>query len=376
MRRLGSWLPASTLAAVAAAMAACSRLAVGKGPPAIEKIRLPPGFRIAVFSAAVPGARSLALGERGTLFVGTQKGQVYAVVDANRDGVADRVVTIATGLDVPNGVAVHGGALYVAEVGRILRYDAIEDHLQPAPAPAVVTEALPKDHHHGWKFIAFGPDGLLYVPVGAPCNVCEPSDPRYATILRFRPDGTPVDTMARGVRNTVGFDWEPSTGVLWFTDNGRDLLGDDVPPDELDRAPRPGLHFGFPHCHGGTIPDPVFQEGRACSEFEPPAMKLGPHVAAIGMRFYRGTMFPAPYRGQIFIAEHGSWNRSRKVGYRVTLAKVKDGAGVAYEAFAEGWRQGERAWGRPADVQELPDGSLLVSDDLAGAVYRITYAPP
>jgi glucose/arabinose dehydrogenase len=239
-----------------------------------------------------------------------------------------------------------------------------------------VIDGLPREHHHGWKFIAFGPDDLLYVPVGAPCNVCESSDPRFASILRFRPDGTPVDTMARGVRNTVGFDWEPGSGTLWFTDNGRDLLGDDVPPDELNRATVAGRHYGFPACHGGTIVDPVFAKGRDCRMFEPPAIALGPHVAAIGMRFYRGTMFPEEYRGQVFIAEHGSWNRSRKIGYRVSLVRVKDGQAVSYQPFAQGWLQGEEAWGRPADLQELPDGSLLVSDEKAGAIYRITYARP
>jgi glucose/arabinose dehydrogenase len=357
--------------------AACrARAAAPGGPPDVTGLKVPAGFHISVFSSAVPGARSLTLGPKGTVFVGTQSGSVYAVVDRDHDGVADKVYTIAKGLDMPNGVAVRQGALYVAEVSRVRRYDAIEDPL-PAPLPPVtVIDGLPREHHHGWKFIAFGPDDLLYVPVGAPCNVCESSDPRFASILRFRPDGTPVDTMARGVRNTVGFDWEPGTGALWFTDNGRDLLGDDTPPDELDRATVPGRHYGFPHCHAGTLPDPVYAKGHDCREFEPPAITLGPHVAAIGMRFYRGSMFPPEYRGQIFIAEHGSWNRSHKIGYRVSLVKVRDSRAVSYEPFAQGWLQGERSWGRPVDVQELPDGSLLVSDDQAGAIYRIAYARP
>jgi len=342
----------------------------------VDGLRLPPGFRVTVFSAAVPGARSLVRGEKGTIFVGTQEGSVYGVVDRDGDGVADQVATIARGLDMPNGVAFRQGALYVAEVSRVRRYDGIEDRLQSPPAPVTVVDGLPSEHHHGWKFIAFGPDDLLYVPVGAPCNVCESTDPRFASILRFRPDGTPVDTMARGVRNTVGFDWQPGTGVLWFTDNGRDLLGDDAPPDELDRAEVPGRHYGFPACHGGTIADPVYAKGRDCRMFEPPAIALGPHVAAIGMRFYRGTMFPPEYRGSIFIAEHGSWNRSHKTGYRVSVVTVKDGQAVSYAPFAQGWLQGEEAWGRPADVLELPDGSLLVSDDKKGAIDRITYAAP
>jgi glucose/arabinose dehydrogenase len=360
--------------------AACGRTdavgAAGAAPSRrlpVDSIRLPPGFRIAVFTASVPGARSLALGDKGTVFVGTRKDTVYAVVDADRDGVAERVQPVARGLDTPNGVAFRQGALYVAEVSRVLRYDGIEDRLGSPPAPVTVVDGLPKERHHGWKFIAFGPDGRLYVPVGAPCNVCESKDPRFASILRFTAEGEPVDTMAHGVRNTVGFDWEPGTGVLWFTDNGRDLLGDDVPPDELNRAPDAGRHYGYPYCHGGTIPDPVLGRGRPCSEFLPPARALDPHVAAIGMRFYRGSRFPPEYRGQALIAEHGSWNRSQKVGYRVMLVKVKDGQALSYEPFAEGWLQGQDDWGRPVDVLELPDGSLLVSDDKADAIYRITY---
>jgi len=375
-------LAAGALLGAAVLAAACrpstggpEALAAGKAA-SLDRITVPPGFRVATFTSAVPGARSLTLGAKGTVFVGTQAGSVYAVVDREHDGTADQVFTIAKGLDMPNGVAFRQGALYVAEVSRVQRYDAIEDHLAAPPAPVTVIDGLPREHHHGWKFIAFGPDDLLYVPVGAPCNVCESSDPRFASILRFRPDGTPVDTMARGVRNTVGFDWEPGSGTLWFTDNGRDLLGDDVPPDELNRATVAGRHYGFPACHGGTIVDPVFAKGRDCRMFEPPAIALGPHVAAIGMRFYRGTMFPEEYRGQVFIAEHGSWNRSQKIGYRVSLVRVKDGQAVSYSPFAQGWLQGGEAWGRPADVQELPDGSLLVSDEKAGAIYRITYARP
>jgi glucose/arabinose dehydrogenase len=213
---------------------------------------------------------------------------------------------------------------------------------------------------------------LLYVPVGAPCNICEPGDP-HAAILRMHADGGGQEIVARGVRNTVGFDWQPGTSTLYFTDNGRDLMGDDVPPDELNRLSRPGEHFGYPYCHGGDISDPQFGKRRPCAEFTPPAMKLGPHVAALGMRFYTGSMFPAEYRNQILIAEHGSWNRSHKIGYRVMLVRVKDGRAISYEPFAQGWLRGERAWGRPVDLMSLPDGSVLLSDDEAGAVYRITY---
>jgi len=221
--------------------------------------------------------------------------------------------------------------------------------------------------------IRFGPDGLLYIAVGVPCNICDEKDP-YGTMMRMKPDGSGLEIYARGIRNTVGWDWNPADKALWFTDNGRDMLGDDVPPDELDAAPRKDMHFGFPYCHGGDVPDPRWGKQRACSEFTAPAIKLGPHVAALGMRFYTGSMFPGAYRGRIFIAEHGSWNRTHKIGYRVMSVRLEAGKAVSYEPFAEGWLEGERAWGRPVDVQVLPDGSMLVSDDAAGAIYRITYA--
>jgi glucose/arabinose dehydrogenase len=260
----------------------------------------------------------------------------------------------------------------VAEVNRILRYDDVESNLNDLPEPVVVNDDFPSDRGHGWKFIRFGPDGKLYVPVGAPCNVCEVNDP-YGSITRMNPDGTGREIFAGGVRNTVGFDWHPETGDLWFTDNGRDQLGDDVPPDELNHAPQPDLHFGFPYCHGGTIPDPEFGDERSCAEFTPPAMPLGPHVAALGMRFYTGTMFPEEYRHQIFIAEHGSWNRSTPIGYRISLVRLENNQAVSYETFAEGWLRDDQAWGRPVDLLLMPDGSLLVSDDFAGAIYRISF---
>ncbi len=342
----------------------------------LERITLPPGFTVSLFAADVPGARSLALGEKGTVFVSTRsEGKVYALVDTDRNGRAERVITLARGKQMPNGVAFRNGSLYVAEVSRVWCLDGIEDRLDNPPAPRLVNASFPSDLHHGWKFIAFGPDGWLYVPVGAPCNICEPPDP-YAAILRMRPDGRDLEIFARGVRNTVGFDWDPRTGELWFTDNGRDMLGDNRPPDELNHAPRAGMHFGYPYCHGGDIPDPEFGDRRPCSDFTPPARKLGPHVAALGMRFYTGTMFPAEYHHQIFIAEHGSWNRSRKIGYRITRVRLENGRAVAYEPFAEGWLQGQRSWGRPVDVLVMPDGALLVSDDQAGVVYRIVYQRP
>ena len=342
----------------------------------LDKIKLPPGFSIAVYASGIGNARSMTLSPNGTLFVGSMDaGNVYAIVDQNKDGRADEVIRVASGLNMPNGVAFRDRSLYVAEINRISRYDNIESNLKSAPKPSVVYSSLPSDRHHGWKFMAFGPDGLLYVPVGAPCNVCKVSDP-YATINRMKPDGTAFETFARGIRNTVGFDWHPQTKELWFTDNGRDEMGDNVPPDELNHAPQPGMNFGFPHCHGTNIPDPEFGKGVDCSKFTPPAMELGPHVAAIGMRFYTGTMFPEQYRNQIFIAEHGSWNRSTPIGYRVTLVRLEGNKAVKYEPFAEGWLQGSQAWGRPADVLVMPDGALLVTDDKANAIYRITYKNP
>jgi glucose/arabinose dehydrogenase len=273
---------------------------------------------------------------------------------------------------VPNGVAFHNGDLYVAEINRILRFKNIESHLDNPPIPEVIRDTFPTDKAHGWKFIRFGPDGLLYVPVGAPCNICERDDP-YASITRMAPDGSGFEIFARGIRNSVGFDWHPHNKDLWFTDNGRDWLGDDIPPDELNHAPQAGLHFGFPYCHGGDLLDPEYSETKPCSEFTAPIQKLGPHVAALGMRFYTGTLFPSPYRNQIFIAQHGSWNRSDKSGYRIMQVTLEGNKATSYNVFAEGWLQGEQAWGRPVDVEVMPDGALLVSDDQAGVVYRIVY---
>ncbi len=341
----------------------------------VDLIELPPGFEIQVYAADLPGARSLAQSPGGTLFVGTRsEGRVYAIRDENGNDRADpgEIFVIAQGLEMPNGVAFRNGSLYVAEVSRVLRYDRIESRLENPPDPVVVKDDLPKERGHGWKFIAFGPDGKLYVPIGAPCNVCDPGDP-YASITRMDPDGSNFEIFARGVRNSVGFDWHPKTGDLWFTDNGRDMLGDDLPPDELNRAGQAGQHFGFPYCHGGSIPDPSFGRVRGCDDFVPPAMRLGPHVAALGMRFSSGSAFPPEYQGQIFIAEHGSWNRADPIGYRVTLVRLENGTAAGYEIFAEGWLQGREAWGRPVDILVMPDGALLVSDDSAGAIYRITY---
>jgi glucose/arabinose dehydrogenase len=259
----------------------------------LDRISLPDGFRIIVYSEDVPNARQMAMGTNGTVFVGSRSaGSVYAVVDRDGDNTADETYTIASGLAMPSGIAFRDGTLYVAAVSRVLRFDDIESQLANPPEPIVIRDDLPTETHHGWKFIDFGPDGLLYVPVGAPCNICKQSDERFAAILRMNPDGSDPEVFAHGVRNSVGFDWDPRTRELWFTDNGRDMLGDDIPPDELNHAPNPGMHFGFPYCHGGTVADPEYGSERECNAFTAPARRLGPHVAAIGMGFYTGTMFP------------------------------------------------------------------------------------
>lgn len=339
-----------------------------------QQIKLPPRFRISIYAENIPNARSMELSESGILFVSTRTaGNVYALIDNNKDFKVDEVITIASGLDMPNGVALKDGDLYVAEVSRIIKFPQIENNLRNNPEFIVVRNDFPTARSHGWKFIKFGPDGKLYVPVGAPCNICLSDDPRFASIMRMNSDGSELEIFAHGVRNTVGFDWHPVTNELWFTDNGRDMLGDDIPPDELNRAAVKGLHFGYPFLHGSNILDPDFGSQADTSLYTKPVQELGPHVAALGMEFYTGQMFPEEYRNQIFIAEHGSWNRSKKIGYRVALVRLNGNSAVSYEPFAEGWLQGESVSGRPVDVEQMPDGSLLVSDDFANMIYRITY---
>ncbi|MBL0743811.1 PQQ-dependent sugar dehydrogenase [Chryseolinea lacunae] len=342
----------------------------------LEKIKLPAGFKIDVF-AEVEDARSMAISPSGVIYVGNRnKDKVYAIKDTNGDFKADKKWVIASGLNMPNGVAFRDGDLYVAEVSRITKYPAIESKLDNPPAPVVIKDDYPTETHHGWKYIAFGPDGKLYVPVGAPCNICESKDEIFASITRLNKDGSGREIFAKGVRNTVGFTWHPVTKELWFTDNGRDMLGDDVPSCELNLAAKPGMHFGYPYCHEGGIKDPEFGEKRPCSEFTAPADKLGPHVAPLGLKFYTGSMFPASYKNQLIVAEHGSWNRSKKSGYNLSLVKVTNNNKVSgHELFASGWLDDatQKAWGRPVDVLLLPDGSMLVSDDQANVIYRISY---
>jgi glucose/arabinose dehydrogenase len=326
----------------------------------------------------------MALGSKGTVFVGTfgqltgqgNVGKVFAVRDTNNDGRADQVVAVAEGLNQPNGVAFHNGALYVAEMQRIVRYDDIENRLTNPPMPVVVKDGFAPSGNHQWRYIAFGPDNKLYIALGAPCNVCTADEP-YASIARMNPDGSAFEIYARGVRNSVGLTFHPQNGQLWFTDNGRDLLGDNLPSDEVNHASAAGQHFGFPACHQGEVIDAEFGKGEACGKYRAPAVKLGPHVAALGLRFYTGTMFPEEYRNELFIAQHGSWNRRNPLGYRIGLVHVHDGQYASGQRiFAEGWLQGRQPWGRPADLLQLADGSMLVSDDLQGKIYRITYRAP
>ncbi|MES2128263.1 MAG: sorbosone dehydrogenase family protein [Pseudomonadota bacterium] len=339
----------------------------------LAQLQVPAGFHIELL-ARVPNAREMVLGKNNVVYIGSMKeGKVHALeLDAQYRAGALHV--IASGLNLPAGVAYRDGSLYVSAVDRLLRFDGIDKRLANPPKPHVLRDDLPKETHHGWRFIAFGPDGMLYLPLGTPCNICDRQDPaHYASIVRMKPDGSGQQVVARGVRNSVGFDFEPGTGELWFTDNGRDMLGDEIPPDELNHVSKLNEHFGYPHCHAGFIVDPEFGGNHACSEFTAPVQALGPHVASLGMRFYTGTQFPAAYHKQVFIAEHGSWNRSKKSGYRVSLVTLSGGKAVSYTPFVTGWLQGETAWGRPADVLVLPDGSLLIADDFAGAIYRVSY---
>ncbi len=342
----------------------------------LEKIRLPEGFAIDIYADKVDNARSMSLSPNGTLFVGSRsKGNVYALRDTDGDHKADQKFVLAKGLKLPNGVAFRNGDLYVAEVSRILKFENIEEKLDDPGEPLVLYDQYPTETHHGWKYIAFGPDGKLYVPVGAPCNICESEEAVFNTITRINPDGSGMEIVQRGIRNTVGFTWRPETGELWFTDNGRDWMGDDEPACELNYAPQDDMHFGYPYCHQGDLPDPEFGAKRDCNEFTAPVQKLGPHVAPLGLEFYTGAQFPESYQDRILIAEHGSWNRKKKSGYRITMVTLEGNKATSYEPFAEGWlnKENDKVWGRPVDLEFLPDGSMLVSDDYANVIYRIYY---
>lgn len=336
----------------------------------VDKLKVPSGFKVALWASGLPNARVMTWGDKGTLFVSSRvAGNVYAVLDK---GGSREVKTIAKGLNLPNGIAFKNGVLYIAEIHRITKMEGIEDKLDAPPAMTPVYETLPKDAPHGWKYLAFGPDGKLYFNIGAPCNICIPPD-THANISSVNPDGTGFEYFAQGVRNSVGFDWHPVTKELYFATHARDWLGEDVPSDRLDHAPKKGLHFGFPYCHQGDILDPEFGKGRSCAEFAPPLLKTGPHVAGNGVQFYTGSMFPPEYRNRMFLAQRGSWNRSQKTGFKVMMVTLRPGDVPRYETFAEGWLDGDKFWGRPVYTQQMKDGSLLISDDYVGAIYRVTY---
>jgi glucose/arabinose dehydrogenase len=342
----------------------------------LDKLNLQDGFKISVYAELV-NPRQLARSPSGIIFAGSMRaGNLYALIDKDGDHTAETIITLDTDLELPTGIAYRDGDLFVGAVGRILVYKNIEDRLYDQPEPEVVYGDLPTEQHHGWKYLGFGPDEQLYFNVGAPCNICLSEDPRFATIMRVDLSKQPLmpEIYASGIRNSVGFDWNPQNGELWFTENGRDMLGDEFPPCELNRAPKPGLHFGYPFIHGEAIHDPEF--GSTPVDQVPPAIELGPHVAPLGMLFYTGDMFPPEYKGKILLAEHGSWNRSEDaghVGYRIMMADPVSGEATS---FIDGWLQDNVGWGRPADLLQLPDGSVLVADDHGNVIYRVTYQTP
>jgi len=334
------------------------------GEPRVDLLKVPAGFKIELFASGLNNARTMVLGKQGTIFVGTRSaGKVYAIKDR-------KIYTIANNLNMPNGLAFYKNALYIAAVDQIIRLDNIEQNLAKPPQAKIIRNDLPSARHHGWRYIAFGPDGRLYISIGAPCNVCLKKD--FAEIRSMKADGSDERVVATGIRNSVGFTWHPQTKELWLSDNGRDMLGDDIPADEINRVDKTGQNFGFPYCHGGDVVDPDYNEF-SCSDFSPPVIQLGAHVAPLGISFYTGDKFPKKYQNQLFIAEHGSWNRSQKSGYRVGVAKIQNAKVIDYETFVSGWLQGQSAWGRPAYTLVMPDGSMLISDDKAGAIYRVSY---
>ena len=347
----------------------------------LDKLSLPEGFTIGVFAENVKNARQMALGDKGTVFVGSRSaGLVHAVIDKDQDGKAEQVIEIARDLTMPSGLTFKDGDLYVSEISQIRKFANIEDKLNAPGKGEIIINDLPSDRHHGWKNIDFGPDGWLYVPVGTPCNVCitkggeKFDDERYDAILKYNLVTKERVWVARGVRNSVGFDWHPTTGEMWFSDNGRDWLGDDLPPCEINRVSREGQHFGYPYFHGGDIPDPDFSKGKKREDYVEPVARLGAHVAPLGIHFYQGKQFPKAYKKSLFVAEHGSWNRSKKVGYRVMMATTSDTGVDSYDTFIEGWLQADdEVWGRPVAFLAMPDGSLLISDDFADAIYRVSY---
>ena len=341
----------------------------------IKQLHVADDFEISIYADDLPNARSLTLGDHGIVYIGTgAEGKVYAVQDANGDGIAEKRYTIAENLNMPNGVAYRAGSLYVAEINRIIRFDNISQNLASPPKPVVIYDQFPADQHHGWKYLRFGPDNKLYTAIGAPCNICDPEKSIYTSLVRLDADGSHFESLARGIRNTVGFDWQPCTHALFFTDNGRDYLGDDLPPDELNQWSKTGEHFGFPHCHAGYIKDPEFGEQKKCPQFKAPAWQFKAHVAPLGLHFYQGKQFPQKYQNQLFVAQHGSWNRTKPDGYRIALITFKQNKPVSEQVFIDGWlTKADKVLGRPVDILEMPDGSLLISDDQLGVIYKIHY---
>lgn len=340
----------------------------------LDYIQLPAGFEIEYFARDIENARSLVVAENGTVFVGSrQAGKVYALKDLDGDHRSDTLIVLQEGWNQPNGISIKGDDLYVAEIGKVWKFPGMVKNASPDIEPELIYDGLPTEEHHGWRYIKFGPDGKLYIAIGAPCNICLEKEDYFASISRIDDDGSNFEVVHRGIRNSVGFDWDKETGYLWFTDNGADWMGDNKPADELNVATEEGNHYGYPFCHAGEVPDPEFGEMRDCEEFVPPAIKLGPHVAALGVTFLHDANVPEHFKNKLLIAEHGSWNRSVPIGYRVRMVDIMKNQAANYEDFAAGWLDGAVKRGRPVDVEIYTDGSILVSDDHGDAVYRIYY---
>jgi len=341
----------------------------------INKLKIPPGFKIEVWATGMPGARAMALGDNGKVYIGTRAiGRVYEVTDNGKERTSRVVVDK---LVQPAGVAFNNGSLYVMAIDKVLRFDGIDKNASVTPVDLTAIFNLPPEQHHNWKYIAFGPDGKLYVPFGAPCNICEPPTAEYAQIRRYNPDGSGMEVLATGVRNTVGFDWHPTTKQLWFTNHGRDWMGDNTPNDTLNLISKTGLNFGFPYCHQGNLPDNVITKANACQGVEQPIALMGPHVATMGIKFYTGNMFPPEYKNAALIARKGSWNSNQKVGFDVVMVKAgTDGKNPKITPFITGFMNpaDQSFWGRPAYLMQMTDGSMLVSDEQLGAIYRVTYS--
>ena len=371
-----SWMQAMPETADAAKLAPVPAPPIAAAPDKLPtaRLKLPKGFNIEVYAAGVTNARSLRVDDKGNVFVSTRTiDKLYAITDKNGKR---EVKTIASGLNSPNGIALHDGTLYIAEINKISKIENIAAQLDNPPKPTVISDDLPSDAPHGWKFLTVGPDNKLYFNIGAPCNVCLPSD-KHAQIRRIDLDGKNPEVIARGTRQIVGMDWHPSLKQLYFTENQRDWLSEDQPNDKLNRVTQPGKdNFGFPYCAGGDVPDPQFGWGHSCDEFTKPVAQVGPHTAPLGMRFYTGKMFPPQYKNAVFVARHGSWNKSKKIGGDVIVVKLNpDGSLKSMEPFITGFIVDNNYIGRPVDMEWLKDGSMLLSDDYSGAVYRITYGP-